>query len=133
MVVLDPPASAGDLDYARSRPRLGMSEMPSRETVAGPPAAALAGEVAVMGANPRWSSRDASSGVRFLIRTPAELAAMDRDALLTRLGWIRAAMAPDAGGMDWNRSPERKIAMRERRQLENEYSRRMDSTRRKEP
>jgi hypothetical protein len=113
-----------------------MSVLPSAPALAGHPAAAArpGGEVAVMGANPRWSSRDGSSGARFLNRTPAELAAMAEDALLNRLRWIRALMAPDAGGMTFDRSRERAIALREKRQLEDELVRRNEQpTRRKDP
>lgn len=77
-----------------------------------------------MGANPRRHARDESSGSRFYLRKAAELAVMSTDALTNRIRWIRMMTAPDAGGMAYVRTHERRIALAERRQLEDEFDRR---------
>jgi len=104
--------------------------MPSFAALAGYPAAAANREGSVMGANPRRTARDESTGSRFYIRTAEDLRAMPEEALRNRIRWIRMMLSPDAGGMDYIRSRERAIALAERRQLENEYTRREDDRRR---
>jgi len=77
-----------------------------------------------MSGSSRWMAKDESSGAVYWVRTTAEVRAMSGATLIERLRYLRGMMAPDAGGLSFSLTSVRRMAIREKRQLEAEFARR---------
>jgi len=66
----------------------------------------------------------ADNGAVFMRRTPDELAPWSDQELRARLTFVKAYTSPDGAGLAYIRSEVRRVAVAERRKLEEEMARR---------